>query len=125
MTDAQIVSVLLGAMWLFPFYFGVRHKHLPTILVALYAQCIQAVIASGEVTLGRALSIPWVLALGALLVDRLNQSPKHIARVAAAQVEEARRMAHERVTEAAAKFARELAAERKRFDELERRLNDQ
>lgn len=122
MTDAAVVSLILGTLWSPLLYWGIRHKDLASIGVVLYAWFAQLLIAAGHVTLGRALSVPWVLVIVVLLIDRLLKRPEHVMHVAAAQVAEARKMAHDHVADALGKFAQDMAHERLERRRLERLL---
>lgn len=122
MEPAAAVSLVLGILWSPLLYWGIRHRSFASIGVVLWAWMAQLLIAWGHVTLGRALSVPWVLVLVTLLIERLLQRPEHVARVASAQVTEARQMAHDEINDAMAKFARELVRERTERDRLAEEL---
>lgn len=122
MSNLAAVSLLLSLLWAPLLFIGVRHRDWVTVGVVLWVWMVNAIIGSGEVTAGRLLSIPWVLTVVALLWERLAQSPAHVKHVAARQVDEARKMAHDRINDATAEFSRELARRRAAADERERAL---
>lgn len=124
MEPPAAVSLVLGILWSPLLYWGIRHRNLVSIGVVLWAWMAQLLIGTGHVTLGRALSVPWVLVLVTLLVERLLQRPQHVAHVASAQVTEARQMAHDEINDAMAKFSRELVRERTERRRLEALLNE-
>jgi hypothetical protein len=59
-----------------------------------------------------------------LLIDRLAKNPAHVKHVAAVQVKEARRFAHDEINEANAEFARQMTAEIKRRRRAESLLDE-
>lgn len=124
MSSLAAVSLILGVLWTPLLYFAVRHRDLVTVAVVLWVWAANYLIGTGEVTTGRLISIPWVLTVSALLVDRMLKDPAHVAHVAASQVAEARRMAHDHVADALAKFSRDLAKERLEQDRLEGLLDE-
>lgn len=124
MSSLAAVSLILAVLWLPLLYFGVRHRDVLSIAVVLWVWVANYLIGTGEVTVGRLLTVPWVLTVATLLIDRLLKQPSHVAHVASVQVDEARRMAHDSVAEAVGKFAQQLAGERAERDRLERLLDD-
>jgi hypothetical protein len=59
-----------------------------------------------------------------LLIDRLGKNPAHVKHVAAVQVMDARRFAHDAINEANGVFARQMTAEIKRRRRAESLLDE-
>jgi hypothetical protein len=119
-----LTSLVIGTLWLPTFYWGVRHKSAITVSVALWVWMVNAIIGFGEVTAGRLLSIPWILVVNVLLIERLLHHPEHLQHVCAVQVQDARRFAHDQINDAMSVYAQDLSAKHQEIARLKQRLAD-